>query len=977
VLAVKNIRLHVDGAPHDGVGHDFASPETLARYRQAADALATFRAPILVNARKRNERLFIAAFDGTGNNKFSDPHHATNVAKIDDAVVSKGLFTDAQVYSRYIAGPGTQENWLVAKADTLLGHSYESNVEEAYFYLVERANRWALNDPDTVVRVHAIGFSRGASQVPGFARVVHERGIPDLASRVEASDGSFQYERYIAKPGEVVQTVGLFDPVATGAPMNFDRRLPPSVVSGFQITAGDELRRSFPSDQILPPGFSPDGRFLNVMVPGAHSDVGGGYLRDGLSVRCGNLMRDYCNALRDEPYLEKVYEPIDQRLNVIHRSWEGEKIFRVDPRVGVRGESTGTNEELAPRHMQHAGPAPHGPEPVNPLLEDGLRLRRVPGTPANLLPDHRRIPPVSPDAVLAAGRSVSFAPSIVRGLGYAGTAADIVLTVDKRNELLDDGNDTGAGALVDRFVSRHASGWVGAQSMMTLGAAAGIETGPGIFVTGAIGAVVGFVAGDKIADHIDRYRVTHQEDPEGNTWRLDEGGQSWIRDIPPLPGTPYGQRFVADSALSDRLNYLATKTAVELALATERHPSDPFTQPSAPGDSPSLKEAPWTHQSDTHQWTRVVADGYLEHGMFRSHVETANPPHAAELNRLAEQTIQQNVAESSLAVAQRYQYAYEQQGWARHGSMPDAVSNVLNKQLGHVLASDGHEYSRGTDGQWATPGTLYGTNRASAKKSEELDLTEAVLPTQLNHPAHPDHEFFQQVRGHVVELDRSLGRAPDHHTDNISSALTVQARADGMKRVDQIDLVDGGATLRAVQAHPDRKNHLLDLSTSVPTVEASTPLEQSAVKWPEAMQQFQVHEQARSESQQRAADRERSLPLNDPRNPGSRNHDLYNELERCLPDASEERLVQFTAACHRHRITAKNLSGLHVDYDSMTLSIDSHDLLSTTAVVDLSTPPPEPQQAIQQIQQFDQQMEQIRQQSQEQAAQMSQQGPVM
>ena len=115
----------------------------------------------------------------------------------------------------------------------------------------------------------------------------------------------------------------------------------------------------------------------------------------------------------------------------------------------------------------------------------------------------------------------------------------------------------------------------------------------------------------------------------------------------------------------------------------------------------------------------------------------------------------------------------------------------------------------------------------------------------------------------------------------------------------------------------------------------------------------------------------------DPRNPNSTDHALYNELQRCLPNASEERLMQFTAACHQHRITAGNMSGVHMDYDSMTLTIDSHGLTATPAVVDMSVPPPESEQSVRQIQQFDQQMDQILQQSQERSAQMGQQGPVM
>jgi len=266
------------------------------------------------------------------------------------------------------------------------------------------------------------------------------------------------------------------------------------------------------------------------------------------------------------------------------------------------------------------------------------------------------------------------------------------------------------------------------------------------------------------------------------------------------------------------------------------------------------------------------------------------------------------------------------------------------------------------------------------------------LPTQLNHPAHPDHEFFQQIRAHVVELDRSLGRGPDHHTDNISSALAVQARTDGIKRVDRIELSHRGDTLSAIQEVRGEPGQFFDLTSHVPTAEANTSMEQSAAKWPEAMQQFEGREKIRAESQQRPADREetvsvglsqsmaeperRTHPIHDPRNPDNRHHALYKELERRLPESSDARMMQFTAACHRHRIKANDLSGVHMDYDSMTLTLDSVGFMATPAQVDMSLPPPEPEQSVQQMRQFDQWMEQMQQQSQ-QHAQAIQQGPAM
>ncbi|MGO4782137.1 DUF2235 domain-containing protein, partial [Lysobacter sp. 2RAB21] len=75
--------------------------------------------------------------------------------------------------------------------------------------------------------------------------------------------------------GQVPQAVGLFDPVGTGEPRNHDRRLPPTVMSAFQITAEDERRDQFKSTNILHDGFAEDRRFLNVTVGGAHSNIGG------------------------------------------------------------------------------------------------------------------------------------------------------------------------------------------------------------------------------------------------------------------------------------------------------------------------------------------------------------------------------------------------------------------------------------------------------------------------------------------------------------------------------------------------------------------------------------------------------------------------------------------------------------------------------------------------------------------------------
>ncbi len=235
----------------------------------------------------------------------------------------------------------------------------------------------------------------------------------------------------------------------------------------------------------------------------------------------------------------------------------------------------------------------------------------------------------------------------IRVATIATLTADVYDTAKKFYSSNSDGNATGAASQIVHAGSRNVAGWAGAETFMAAGAALGVESGPGMFVTGAIGGLAGFVAGDKIADAYDQYCIRNQKDPQGYSWNLDDQ-HGWVRDIPPLPDHPHGQRLTADPILSSRLSYQASNTAVELALAADYKARDPFIQSAAPGDTPSLREAPWTHQSQTHQWTREVTDGWLEHGLTRSHRETANPQRAAELDYAAEQTIRQNVAESPL-----------------------------------------------------------------------------------------------------------------------------------------------------------------------------------------------------------------------------------------------------------------------------------------------------------------------------------------
>lgn len=346
------------GSP-DRVAVDPATPEQLAAFGRVSETLSTLSTPRLVSE-DGADRLFVAAFDGTGNSKLKDSAgEHTNVANIDSQISEHVARETARqgfsaIASGYVEGVGTQGG-LSGLRDQGTGRTFDDRLEDMYYQFTRQAKSWIDQNPDADIRLAAVGFSRGAEQAARFTRMVEERGIRDPENAVihRSSDGRIERVDYagppLREPGSVIQAAALFDPVGTGAPRDHDRRLASTVVTGLQITAEDERRNLFPVTRHMDPGITEDGRFYNALVPGAHSNVGGGYNLDGLSIRSGNLMVDYLNSLSDKPYLEKREEPTDPARNVIHRSEDHHFFYRTSEfdRAGQRAHQ----EDLAPANL--------------------------------------------------------------------------------------------------------------------------------------------------------------------------------------------------------------------------------------------------------------------------------------------------------------------------------------------------------------------------------------------------------------------------------------------------------------------------------------------------------------------------------------------------------------------------------------------------------------------------------------------------
>lgn len=370
-----------------------ASEQQMEAYDRAIAQLAATQVPVL-HADPR-DRVFYALFDGTSNDADNKPGKMTNVGKLREQFnelerAGDGKIADGTIKHAYLAGPGTQQGQPLYKLyDNATGSSYGDRLDTMYDKLVEQTKQWKSEythgdgtpETDLRVRVVSVGFSRGAEQAAGFSRLVDEKGIQE-------KDGT-----PLVAPGKAAQAVGLFDPVGTGEPYNNDRRMPHSVLSGFQITAESELRGKFPVSNIIATGVSGDESLIGVRVPGVHGDVGGGPRENGLSNRAGNLMIDYLNGMQREPLLEKMPESLRPELNVIHRSEKG-ALWQTDAFIngyGPRDTAKGNQLDVAPPSFQ----APSGRVADNAsedqkhraALDDRAETRRLPQSADTTLAD--------------------------------------------------------------------------------------------------------------------------------------------------------------------------------------------------------------------------------------------------------------------------------------------------------------------------------------------------------------------------------------------------------------------------------------------------------------------------------------------------------------------------------------------------------------------------------------------------------------
>ncbi|AXG44651.1 MULTISPECIES: DUF2235 domain-containing protein [Photorhabdus] len=281
---MKGITLTV-GVFFDGTGNNRTNSYDLQlAYSNCSSLAGEERAKACVEYERRSK-------SGLGNQSYQGG--LTNIARLDHLyktdTVLKDEQTEAQVKA-YISGIGTADG----ESDAVFGIALGSSLIKQFEGVVTKTNR-ALDeivsalgefirrnrDQATIEKVQfdVFGFSRGAAAARHFANRVMNQD----AAIASAIDRGLDTHNHHGKPSGEVRFLGLFDTVAAiGHLLNFyningrnnpgvNLELRPSVAQKvFQISAMHECRHNFSLNSIA-------GMWPELMLPGVHSDIGGGY----------------------------------------------------------------------------------------------------------------------------------------------------------------------------------------------------------------------------------------------------------------------------------------------------------------------------------------------------------------------------------------------------------------------------------------------------------------------------------------------------------------------------------------------------------------------------------------------------------------------------------------------------------------------------------------------------------------------------
>jgi Ca2+-binding RTX toxin-like protein len=256
-----------------------ASEAEKEQYRIAVDFFETLQLPDVITG-STSQKVFVVNFDGTGNNQYTNPGEASNVALLDSALEAvEDAKSDSSFVNTYQIGVGTEGSAQALQQALALGA--KARVQDAIDVLRMQYAQWLADSAGQPFEPYILvtGFSRGSAEARLFMNVIDQYGIPALND--PGVDLVYNAATSLKPPGSVHMSALLYDTVGTGMTGNFN--IPDTVDSVVHFTSQDERRVFFPLMSIESGPGEATNRLIEVQLPGVHSDIGGGYSVNGVS----------------------------------------------------------------------------------------------------------------------------------------------------------------------------------------------------------------------------------------------------------------------------------------------------------------------------------------------------------------------------------------------------------------------------------------------------------------------------------------------------------------------------------------------------------------------------------------------------------------------------------------------------------------------------------------------------------------------
>ncbi|MGY0611846.1 T6SS phospholipase effector Tle1-like catalytic domain-containing protein [Luteimonas sp. A501] len=232
-------------------------------------------------------------FDGTGNHRENDfPNNHSNVAALFDSHINdrngaiipfyyEGIGTPFEFKDRHERVPvpsrtGMSINWVDKEGyregesswNKGFGGGLENRLEKAVFDLQSAIDFQKSKTRVDAINLSAFGFSRGATEARAFMHWLANH------SKIKVRGHDLSYDGIPLN----VKFLGLFDTVESVGGAGTNKRpklvklsIPDFVQKCAHIVAAHELRGAFPLTGLG------TNRYTQIVQPGAHADIGGGY----------------------------------------------------------------------------------------------------------------------------------------------------------------------------------------------------------------------------------------------------------------------------------------------------------------------------------------------------------------------------------------------------------------------------------------------------------------------------------------------------------------------------------------------------------------------------------------------------------------------------------------------------------------------------------------------------------------------------